>query len=78
MSAKPTSGLNVYKKVAIIRKADDVLSFEDADGSVKAITDLHLAAASTVGLQLGWLDYLFVLFAYLLTLTHFKTLFRLL
>ena len=48
MSAKANSGLNVYKKVAIIRKADDVLSFEDAEGNVKTITDLHLAAASTV------------------------------
>ena len=48
MSAKANSGLNVYKKVAIIRKADDVLSFEDAEGNVKTITDLHLAAAATV------------------------------
>lgn len=40
--------LNVYQKVAIIRKADDVLSYEDSEGNVKTITDLHLAAAATV------------------------------
>ena len=44
------AALNVYKKVAIIRGSDDVLSYEDPEGNVKTITDLHLAAASTVGL----------------------------
>lgn len=42
------AALNVYKKVAIIRKADDVLTYEDAEGNVKTVSDLHLAAAATV------------------------------
>jgi hypothetical protein len=41
------AALNVYKKVAIIRRSTDVLSYEDVDGNVKTITDLHLAAAET-------------------------------
>lgn len=44
---KGVAGLNVYKKVAIIRKADDVLTYEDNEGNVKTVTDLHLAAAAT-------------------------------
>ena len=42
------TALNVYKKVAIIRGSTDVLSYEDASGNVKTITDLHLAAVATV------------------------------
>jgi hypothetical protein len=55
MTAANKSGvaaLNVYKKVAIIRKADDVLTYEDSEGTVKTVTDLHLAAAATVRLSL--------------------------
>ena len=42
------SALNVYKKVAIIRGEEDVLTYEDSEGSFKTITDLHLAAVATV------------------------------
>jgi hypothetical protein len=42
------AALNVYIKVAIIRKADDVLTYEDGEGTIKTVTDLHLAAAVTV------------------------------
>ena len=46
---KPAAAaLNVYIKVAIIRKADDVLTYEDSEGTIKTVTDLHLAAAVTV------------------------------
>ncbi|MGK3744876.1 MAG: hypothetical protein ACI8RD_003825 [Bacillariaceae sp.] len=50
---KPSSGnaptaLNVYKKVAIIRGSDDVLTYEDTDGNFKTVEDLHLAAVATV------------------------------
>jgi len=45
------AALNVYKKVAIIRRSTDVLSYEDAEGNVKTIADLHLAAAATVSLS---------------------------
>ena len=51
MTAVTKSGaaaLNVYIKVAIIRKADDVLTYEDSEGNIKTVTDLHLAAAVTV------------------------------
>ena len=44
------SALNVYKKVAIIRGSDDVLTYEDSEGSFKTVTDLHLAAAATVSI----------------------------
>ena len=42
------AALNVYKKVAIIRGSDDVLTYEDTEGNIKTVTDLHLAAVSTV------------------------------
>ena len=42
------AALNVYNKVAIIRRSSDVLSYEDTEGGVKTISDLHLAAAATV------------------------------
>jgi hypothetical protein len=42
------AALNVYKKVAIIRSSSDVLSYEGADGNVKTVNDLHLAATATV------------------------------
>jgi hypothetical protein len=42
------TALNVYKKVAIIRGSDDSLTFEDPEGNVKTISDLHLAAVATV------------------------------
>ena len=45
---KGVAALNVYKKVAIIRRSTDVLTYEDAEGNIKTITDLHLAAAATV------------------------------
>lgn len=45
---KAVAALNVYKKVAIIRGSDDSLTFEDPEGNVKTITDLHLAAVATV------------------------------
>lgn len=45
------TALNVYKKVAIIRGSTDVLSYEDASGNVKTITDLHLAAVATTPLN---------------------------
>eukprot|EP00536_Pseudo-nitzschia_multiseries_P006982 jgi/Psemu1/65813/estExt_Genemark1.C_1560003 len=38
------AALNVYKKVAIIRGSEDVLTYEDGAGNFKTVTDLHLAA----------------------------------
>jgi hypothetical protein len=52
MSMNGVAALNVYKKVAIIRKSTDVLSYEDSEGNVKTVTDLHLEAAATVRLVL--------------------------
>jgi hypothetical protein len=46
--APAVAALNVYKKVAIIRGSDDVLTYEDAEGNIKTITDLHFAAVATV------------------------------
>lgn len=57
MSAvKPVAALNVYKKVAIIRGSDDSLTFEDPEGNVKTINDLHLAAVATVRINIWILD----------------------
>jgi len=50
-SIKAPSALNVYKKVAIIRGSDDVLTYEDGEGNFKTVTDLHLAAVSTTPLH---------------------------
>ncbi|KAL3918674.1 MAG: hypothetical protein SGILL_004125, partial [Bacillariaceae sp.] len=47
-SAAPSnSALNVYKKVAIIRGEKDVVTYEDNEGNVKTVTDLHLAAVES-------------------------------
>lgn len=46
------AALNVYKRVAIIRGSNDVLTYEEPDGTVKSITDLHLAAVATVSKKL--------------------------
>ncbi len=42
--------LNVYKKIPIIRRPTDTVSFEDTDGSIKniSISDLGDAVISTV------------------------------
>ena len=48
-SGTAPAALNVYKKVAIIRGEEDVLTYEDGDGNFKSVTDLHLAAVATVG-----------------------------
>jgi hypothetical protein len=45
---KGVAALNVYKKVPIIRGSDDVLTYEDPDGNIKTVTDLHLAAVESV------------------------------
>jgi len=46
--APAVAALNVYKKVAIIRGSDDVLTYEETTtGTVKSISDLHLAAVAT-------------------------------
>ena len=42
------AALNVYKKVAVIRRATDSLAYEDADGNVKTLTDLGQAASTAV------------------------------
>lgn len=50
MVVNGVAALNVYKKVAMIRKSTDVLTYEDADGNTKSISDLHLAAAASVSI----------------------------
>mmetsp|Transcript_12994 Transcript_12994/g.30352 ORF Transcript_12994/g.30352 Transcript_12994/m.30352 type:complete len:643 (-) Transcript_12994:155-2083(-) len=45
------AALNVYKKVAIIRGSEDVLTYEDSAGNFKTVTDLHLAAVATTPLH---------------------------
>jgi len=51
ISITAPSALNVYKKVAIIRGSDDVLTYEDGEGYFKTVTDLHLAAVTTTPLD---------------------------
>ena len=51
-TTKGVAALNVYKKVAIIRRSTDVLTYEDAEGKSKTITDLHLAAVATVCIKI--------------------------
>jgi hypothetical protein len=52
---KSASSLNVYKKVALIRRSTDILTYEDADGNVKTVTDLGEAALmiSSVSIYVG-------------------------
>lgn len=48
---KGVAALNVYKKVAIIRRPTDSLTYEDSDGNLKTVTDLGDAASSAVSIQ---------------------------
>ena len=41
--------LDVYKKIAIIRKESDEVVYQDATGSLRKIADLAKASTSTVG-----------------------------
>jgi hypothetical protein len=45
---KAIAALNVYKKVAVIRKPSDTLTYEDAEGNLRTITDLGEAVSATV------------------------------
>ena len=45
---KGIASLNVYKKIAIVRRASDTLSYEDVDGATKTISDFGEAAATYV------------------------------
>lgn len=45
---KAVAALNVYKRVAVIRRETDSLAYEDAEGSVKTVTDLGKAASTAV------------------------------
>ena len=56
-TTKPVAALNVYKKVAIIRRSTDVLTYEDAEGKSKTVTDLHLAAVETVSSPSGKISF---------------------
>ena len=48
MSNSKIAALNVYKKVAIVRKSSDTLTYEDNDGNTKTIKDLAGAVSSAV------------------------------
>jgi enhancer of polycomb-like protein len=48
---KAVAALNVYKKVAVIRRASDSLNYEDADGNLRTVSDLgHAASTATPAL----------------------------
>ena len=49
---KGIAALSVYKKVAIVRKSSDTLTYEDSDGNTKTISDLAGAVSSAVSLRL--------------------------
>lgn len=44
------AALNVYQKVSVIRRSDDTLNYEDAEGNVKSVSiqELGDAIASAV------------------------------
>jgi len=45
---KGVAGLNVYERVAIIRRATDSLTYQDDEGKVKTVSDLGQAASTAV------------------------------
>jgi enhancer of polycomb-like protein len=48
---KAVAALNVYKKVAVIRRATDSLNYEDAEGNLRTVSDLgHAASTATPAL----------------------------
>ena len=60
---KAVAALNVYKRVALVRRETDSLAYEDADGSVKTVTDLGQAASTAVSaIVLSFLLLLLLLF----------------
>ena len=40
--------LEVYKKITVVRKASDAVTYEDADGNLQTITDLTDASTTMV------------------------------
>jgi hypothetical protein len=40
-----TAGLNIYKKVSVIRHPDDQLNYEDAEGTIKTVSVQELGDA---------------------------------
>lgn len=47
-TTKGIAALNVYKKVAIVRKSSDTLTYEDDQGNTKTISELAGAVSSAV------------------------------
>jgi hypothetical protein len=45
---KAIAALNVYQKVALVRRSTDTLSFEDEEGNLQVIRDLGEAASTSV------------------------------
>jgi hypothetical protein len=45
---KGIAALNVYQKVALVRRSTDTLTFEDGEGVLQTVSDLGQAASTSV------------------------------
>lgn len=61
---KGVAALNVYKKVAVIRRSTDSLAYEDGDGQVKTLTDLGQAASTAVRILLALYGIFIIYFSF--------------
>ena len=45
---KGIAAINVYKKVTIVRRSSDTVTYEDNDGNIKTVKDLGEVASTAV------------------------------
>jgi hypothetical protein len=45
---KGIAAINVYKKVAIVLRSSDTVTYEDSDGNIKIVKDLGEVASAAV------------------------------
>lgn len=65
---KGIAAINVYKKVAIVRRSSDTVTYEDSDGNIKTVKDLgEVASAAVSRARLRLTMYMHLLFWHFLT-----------
>ena len=58
---KGIAALNIYKKVALVRRLADTLTFEDKEGRLQVVSDLGEAASTSVRTLKFFLQYMMIL-----------------
>lgn len=64
---KGIAAINVYKKVAIVLRSSDTVTYEDSDGNIKIVKDLGEVASAAVRRKESTLNVHVLLFWHFLT-----------